>query len=106
MRVVKHRALQTEQVDASLDEIQRARELVMARPPGVERSLRLASLADAEACWWESLSEFCRVRVYWRAALAAREHAQLTARTWRHRAVCQQAATDPAELAQREGSTP
>ena len=103
MRAAKHRALQTEQVDASLDKIQRARELVMARPPNVERSLQLARLADTEACWWESLSEFCRVRVYWRAALAAREHAQLTGRTWRRLAARQRAAADLAEL---EGGRP
>ncbi len=98
MTAAKHRALRIEQVDASLDEIQRARELVMARPPSMERSLQLAGLADAEACWWELLSEFCRVRVYWRAALAAREHAQLTAWTWRRRAARQRAAANLAEL--------
>ena len=92
MEAVEDRASHTEQVNASLDTIHRARERVTARPPGAQRSLQLAGLAEAEAGWWEALSEYCRVRVYWRAALTAREHAQLSARTWRHRAAHQRAA--------------
>ena len=91
MDAVKDRAAQTEQVDASLDKIQRARELVMLRPSSAKRSLLLAELADAEAGRWEALSEHSRIRVHWRAAQVAREHARLTARTWRHRAARQRA---------------
>jgi len=92
MQAVEDRTSHTEQVNASLDTIHRAREQVMARPPSAQRSLQLAGLAQAEAGWWELLSEYCPVRVYWRAALAAREHAQLSARTWRRRAARQRAA--------------
>ena len=92
MQAVEDRASHTEQVNASLDTIHRAREQVMTRLPSAQRSLQLAGLAEVEACWWESLSEYCRVRVYWRAALAAREHAQLSARTWPRRAAHQRAA--------------
>ena len=92
MKAVAKHASQTEPVDTGLDKIQHAREMVMAGPPSAERSLRLATLADVEACWWESLSEHSQVRVYWRAALAAREHAQLVARIWRRRAARERAA--------------
>jgi len=96
MQAVKDRTSHTEQVNASLDTIHRAREQVTAPPPTAQRSLQLslqlADLAEAEAGWWESLTEYCRVRVYWRAALAAREHTQLSAQTWRHRAAHQRAA--------------
>ena len=80
-----------EQVEAALDGIQRAREQVMAQPPSAEHSQQLAVLADAEASWWEALSEHSRVRVHWRAALTAREHAQHIARSWRRCAVLQRA---------------
>ena len=92
MKAITERPSHTGQIDAGLDKIQHARELVMARPTSAKRSLQLAGLADAEACWWEALSEQCRIRAHWRAALAAREHARLTARTWRRRAAQQRAA--------------
>ena len=96
METVEDRASHTEQVNASLDTIHRAREQVMAPPPTAQRSLQLSlqleDLAEAEAGWWELLSEYCHVRVYWRAALAAREHTKLSAQTWRHRAARQRAA--------------
>jgi hypothetical protein len=85
----RRRSSYTQQVDAALDRIQRAREQVTARPPSAENSQRLAELADAEASWWETLSEHSRVRVHWRAALAARERAQRVARGWRRRAAWQ-----------------
>jgi hypothetical protein len=75
-----------EQIDDALDEIQRAREQVIAQPPSAERSRQLAEVADVEASWWEALSENSRTRVHWRAALAAREHAQHTAHRWRQSA--------------------
>ena len=80
----------TEQIDTALDEIQQARAEAMALPASVERCLQLAELADVEAVWWEELSERTRTRVYWRAALAARAHAQHTASHWRSRATAQQ----------------
>ncbi|MCA1673772.1 MAG: hypothetical protein LC799_16740, partial [Actinobacteria bacterium] len=63
MEAVEDRASHTEQVNASLDMIHRAREQVMVRPPSARRSLQVTGLAETEACWWESLSEYCRVRV-------------------------------------------
>ena len=92
MKAVTDRTSHTEQIDAALDKIQHTRELVMTRPTSANQSLQLAELADAEACWWEALSEQCGVRAHWRAALVAREHARLTARRWRHRAARQRAA--------------
>ena len=79
----------TEQIDTALDEIQQARAVAIALPGSVERCLQLAELADVEAAWWEELSERSRTRIYWRAALAAREYAQHTARHWRDRATAQ-----------------
>ena len=79
-----------EQVDGALDEILQARVVAVALPASAERSQQLAELADVEAAWWEELSERSRTRVYWRAALTAREHAQHTARHWRDRAAAQQ----------------
>lgn len=81
----------TRQVDAGLDTIQRARQLALTQPTSVEKYLALAQLAAAEASWWEALSERCRVRAYWRAALTAREHAQHAARHWQRRAEQQHA---------------
>lgn len=80
------RSPRTDQVDAALDEIHQVRTRVLTQTPTPARCLQLAALADAEAAWWEVLSESSRTRVHWRAALAAREHAQHTARLWRHRA--------------------
>jgi hypothetical protein len=79
-----------EQIDDALDAIQRAREQVIAQPPSAERSWQLAEAAAAEASWWEALSENSRTRVHWRAALAAREHAQHTAHLWRQSAAALQ----------------
>lgn len=73
-------------VDAALDEIQLARVEVMARPDGVERSVRMAGLCDHEARCWSVLFERSNTRAHWRAALNAREHAQQMARAWRRRA--------------------
>ena len=95
MQAVKDRASPTEQVDTFLDKIERAHQLVMARPPSTQSSLHLAGLADTGAGWWKSLSEYCRVRVYRCAALTVREHAQLSAQTWRHHAAHQRAAELP-----------
>jgi hypothetical protein len=79
-----------EQVDVALDEIQHARDQVMAQPSSAERALQLAKLADVEASWWEALSERSRTRVHWRAALVAREYAQHAARHWRQGAAAPQ----------------
>ena len=75
-----------EQVDSALNQILQSRAEVTAQPAGVQRCLRLAELVEAEAAWWEELSERSRTRAYWRAALVAREHARQTARHWRHQA--------------------
>lgn len=85
------------QVDEALDEILRVRTAATAQPAGVERSLLLAELADVEAAWWEELSERCRTRVHWRAALTAREHARHNARHWREQATAQAAAAPRSE---------
>lgn len=73
-------------VDAALDQIQQARVAAMAQPGSVERAVQLAELAEAEAAWWEELSERSATRAHWRAALVAREHAQHAARHWRRHA--------------------
>lgn len=75
-----------DQVDAALDGIYHRRAQLMATPPTPWRAVRLAALADVEATWWEAVSERAHTRVHWRAALLAREHAQRTARHWRHHA--------------------
>lgn len=72
------------QVNAALDEIQRARAEAM-RPSTAERFVQLAKLASSEAAWWEAVSEHSCTRVQWRAALMAREHALWAARYWRGR---------------------
>lgn len=85
------------QVDAALDEVLHARVAAMAQPAGIERCLLLAELAEVEAAWWEELSERCRTRVHWRAALTAREHARHNARHWREQATARAAATPHSE---------
>ncbi|MGH3628603.1 MAG: hypothetical protein ACRDRL_14360 [Sciscionella sp.] len=75
-----------QQINAALDMIQQELAVANAQPPGVERCLRLAELADAEAAWWAELSEHTRLRVCWRAAQAAREYALQTVRLWRQQA--------------------
>ncbi len=94
-----NRSSQIEQLDAALDGVHRAREQVMTQPSSVERSLRLAALADVEASWWEVLSEHSRTRVHWRAALVAREHALQAARRWRQRVTVQRAPEPVPQLA-------
>jgi hypothetical protein len=76
-----------QQVELALDAIERARAGAMRQPVSVQRCLTLAELADTEAAWWAEVFESARLRVQWRAALAAREHALHTARVWRARAV-------------------
>ncbi|MGH3795631.1 MAG: hypothetical protein ACRDSP_12145 [Pseudonocardiaceae bacterium] len=86
-----------QQIDAALDEIQHVRDQVLTQPPSARRSLQLAELADLEAAWWEALSEHTATRVHWRAALAAREHAQRTARHHRSQAALPQPGDPTAE---------
>lgn len=81
-----------QQADAAFDEVQKARAEAMAGPPGVERCLHLAWIADVEAAWWAVLFEHSRTRTQWRAALVAREYALQSARSWRR-----QAAAPPAK---------
>lgn len=76
----------SEQVDVALDAVVRRREQLMALPSGQWRCIQLAELAEIEACWWQVLVEHARLRVYWRAALAAHEAARRSAQTWRRRA--------------------
>jgi hypothetical protein len=78
-------------VDEALDEIQRLRERIVIQASSAESFARLAELADSEAHWWSMLIEQSRTRVYWRAALSAREHARQTALGWRRRAAVQRA---------------
>lgn len=73
-------------IDDQLDSLVRHRDAVLAQPASADRSRELARLAGAEAVLWEQLAAHCRVRAYWRAALAAREHALTIARTWRRHA--------------------
>lgn len=75
-----------EQINAALDMIQHEVAVANTQPPGVQRYLRLAELADAEAAWWAELSEHTRLRVCWRAAQAAREYALRAVRHWRQQA--------------------
>jgi hypothetical protein len=71
------------EVDAALDAIQRRREEAIACSDGRTMYRRLAELADAEAGWWEQVSERARFRLHWRAALTAREHARYLAGRYR-----------------------
>lgn len=87
--------LTIEKIDAGLDAVYRARAQVLAEPATAARCLRLAELADREASWWEALSEHSRLRVHWRAALTARQHALAAARHWRIRAQHLQHTTPP-----------
>jgi hypothetical protein len=75
-----------EQVAAALDAVVRKRERLMVLPDSQWRCAQLAELAEIEACWWQVLFEHARIRVYWRAALAAHEAARQSARMWRRRA--------------------
>lgn len=75
-----------DQVDAALDDILRRRAQLLAHPLTPQRAVELAELADLEAACWEAVVEQCRTRVYWRAALSAREHARSAARRWCHHA--------------------
>jgi len=76
----------TTQVDAALDQVQKDRERVLAARSGPDRSARMAELYEIEAKCWAVLFEHSRSRVYWRAALSAREYARDNARNWRDRA--------------------
>ncbi|MQA14685.1 MAG: hypothetical protein GEV09_11075 [Pseudonocardiaceae bacterium] len=78
-----------EQVDAALDELHVERARLMRLPSTHHRSSQLAELAELEAAWWAVLFEHARIRVHWRAALAAQEAARRTATTWRRRAQAQ-----------------
>ncbi len=73
-------------IDAALDQLQSDREYAMARFVGLERSVRMATLYELEARCWSTLFECTRMRVYWRAALAAEVGARRLARHWRRRA--------------------
>lgn len=75
-----------EHADTALDQILQSRAEAVAQPASLQRCLQLAELAETEAAWWEELSERSRTRVYWRAALVAREHALRTVRHWRDQA--------------------
>ena len=70
----------TVQIDAALDRVQQHRERTMADAHGSERCMRV------EARLWAVLFEHSRIRVYWRAALAAESHSRWLARHWRRRA--------------------
>ncbi|MGH3804420.1 MAG: hypothetical protein ACRDTD_30635 [Pseudonocardiaceae bacterium] len=76
----------TVQLDAALDRLHRKRERLSREPGTVEVSLRLARLYQLEARLWSVLFERARVRLYWRAALAAEAHARDCARYWRDHA--------------------
>lgn len=76
--------------EAGLDALSRQREQLLRQPVGPERSTRMAESYDAEAELWSQVGERCRTRVYWRAALGAREYALRQARVWRRRAAADQ----------------
>lgn len=85
-------------IDAELDRVQRHRERLMAESQGAKRSTRMAVLYDREARLWSALFEHARLRVYWRAALAAEAHAHQLARRWRRRAAVEAQETPMSEL--------
>jgi hypothetical protein len=79
----------TKQIDEALDQVQKDRERVLAADPGAERSNRMADLYEIEARCWSVLFEHSRIRLHWRAALSAHEHARQSARRWRLDAAAQ-----------------
>ncbi|HEY3263300.1 MAG TPA: hypothetical protein VGJ95_24010 [Pseudonocardiaceae bacterium] len=83
-------AVVLEQLDTRLDELRREREQLMREPAGLQRSTRMMELYEAEAAVWSEIIDHCRTRVYWRAALGAREYALAAAGMWRRRAAADQ----------------
>lgn len=77
----------TVDLDAALDAIVREREWAIASMTGLDQAVRLAELYQVEARLWSTLFEHVRVRMYWRAALAAEAHARIRASHWRNVAV-------------------
>lgn len=69
-------------LDVALDELVREREWTLACGEGFEQAVRLAELYQLEARLWSSLFEHVRIRIYWRAALAAEAHARQCAAYW------------------------
>lgn len=71
-------------LDAALDAIVREREWTLACTKGLDQAVRLAELYLVEARLWSTVFERVRIRLYWRAALAAEGHARIHARHWRN----------------------
>lgn len=71
-----------EQLDAALDELEERRGRVLADWSHPRRSEGLAALYELEAAVWAEVFEHTRVRLYWRAALAAEAYARHCARHW------------------------
>jgi hypothetical protein len=69
-------------IDAALEQVQRQRERALAETAGARRCVLVAELYEREARLWAALFEHTRVRVYWRAALAAEAYARQRARWW------------------------
>ncbi len=79
----------TVHIDVALDQLLRKRERLLAAAPCPERSIKIAALYRQEASLWSALFEHARLRVHWRAALAAEAHARQLARGWRRRAIAE-----------------
>jgi hypothetical protein len=73
-------------IDTALEQVQRYRERVLAEQAGPQRSALVAELYEREVRLWSALFAHTRVRVHWRAALAAEAYARQCARSWRRAA--------------------
>lgn len=73
-------------IDAALEQVQRHRERALAETAGPRRSVLIAELYEREARLWSALFAHTRIRVHWRAALAAEAYARQCARSWRRAA--------------------
>lgn len=84
-----------DRVNTALEQLWRHHAQAIRQPSGIERCQLLAQLAEVEAACWEEVIERSPVRVQWRAALLAREHALQAARCWRRRARTHQQLSHP-----------
>lgn len=73
-------------IDAALEQVQRHRERALAETSGPRRCVLIAELYEREARLWSALFAHTRIRVHWRAALAAEAYARQCARSWRRAA--------------------
>ncbi|MPZ67347.1 MAG: hypothetical protein GEU83_18205 [Pseudonocardiaceae bacterium] len=73
-------------IDAALEQVQRHRERALTETAGPRRAALIAELYEREARLWSALFSHTRIRVHWRAALAAEAYARQRARSWRRAA--------------------